>query len=128
LNPGRRGEKPTTNRLSYCAALILVEGTWACIPIGNCEILLGAVCKSPGHACSDFDFFELLSFRHKSILAGDQNVNLPFWNSAVSNRSCEKLLGLFDANEFEMPHPLFFLRKVVTFSKLWPVRISDCQV
>jgi hypothetical protein len=54
---------------------------------------------------SDADINELLSFRHKSILAGDLNAKHPFWNSAVSNPSGEELLRLFDANEFEISAP-----------------------
>jgi hypothetical protein len=48
---------------------------------------------------------ELLSFRHKSILAGDLNAKHPFSNSAVSNPSGEKCLHLFDINEFEISAP-----------------------
>jgi hypothetical protein len=48
-----------------------------------------------------------LSFRHKSILAGDLNVKHPFWNSAVSNPSDEKLIALFDLREFEISAPQY---------------------
>lgn len=72
------------------------------IPTENSEILLSAVHKSPGRAWIDVDIIELLSFRHKSILAGDLNAKYPFGNSAVSNPSGEKLLDLFDVNEFEI--------------------------
>jgi hypothetical protein len=34
-----------------------------CIPIGNSEVLLAAVYKSPGHAWNDADIIALLSFR-----------------------------------------------------------------
>jgi hypothetical protein len=74
--------------------------TGICIPIGNSEILLASLYKSPGRALSDADITELLSFRRKSILAGDLNAKHPFWNSAVSNPSGEKLLALFDFSEF----------------------------
>jgi hypothetical protein len=53
--------------------LVSIEATGACIPIGNSEVLLAAVYKSPGRAWSDADIIELLSFRLKSILAGDLN-------------------------------------------------------
>jgi hypothetical protein len=43
--------------------LVSVEATGVCIPIGNNEVLLTAVYKSPGHAWSDADITELLSFR-----------------------------------------------------------------
>ncbi|PNF29728.1 hypothetical protein B7P43_G12159 [Cryptotermes secundus] len=50
--------------------LVSVEATGVCIPIGNSEVLLAAVYKSPGRAWSDANITELLSFRRKSILAG----------------------------------------------------------
>jgi hypothetical protein len=84
--------------------LISVEATGVCIPIGNSEILLAAVYKSLGRAWNDTDI-ELLSFRHKSILAGDLNAKNLFWNSAVSNPSGEKLLNLFDVHDFEISAP-----------------------
>jgi hypothetical protein len=43
---------------------------------------------------------ELFSFRYRLILAGDLNAKHPLWNSEVSNPSGEKLLDLFDINEF----------------------------
>jgi endonuclease/exonuclease/phosphatase family metal-dependent hydrolase len=82
-----------------------VEATGVCIPIGNSQVLLSAVYKLPGSAWSDAEIIELLGFRRKSILAGDLNAKHPFWNSAVSNPSREKLLELFDVNEFEISAP-----------------------
>jgi hypothetical protein len=76
--------------------LVSVEGTGVCRPIGNCEVLLAAVHRSPGYVRSDVDITELLSFRCKSILACDLNAAHPFWNSTVSNPSGEKLMALFD--------------------------------
>jgi hypothetical protein len=87
---------PTVDRPS----LISVEATGISIPIGNREILLVAVYKSPGRSCSDADIAELLSLRHKCILAGDLNAKHPSCNSAVSNPSGEKLLQLFDAAHY----------------------------
>jgi hypothetical protein len=72
---------------------VSVEVTGVCIPIGNSEILLASVYKSPGRAWSDADITELLSFRRKYILAGVLNAKHPFWNSAVSNPSGEKLMA-----------------------------------
>jgi hypothetical protein len=60
--------------------------------------MLAAVYKSLCRVWSDADVIELLSFRHKSVLAGDLNAKHPFWNSAVSNPSGEKLLEMFDIN------------------------------
>jgi hypothetical protein len=85
--------------------IVSVEATGVCINIGNSEILLAAVYKSPGRACSDSDIIELLSFRLKSILVGDLKAEYPFWYSAVSNPSCDKLLHLFDVNKFEISAP-----------------------
>jgi hypothetical protein len=68
-------------------------------------VLLAAVYKSPGRAWNDADITKLLSFRPKSILAGDLNAKNPFWNSAVSNPSGDKLLHVFDTNEFEISAP-----------------------
>jgi exonuclease III len=82
--------------------LISVEATGVGIPIGNREILLATIYKSPGHTWNDADITELLSFSHKCILAGDLNAKHPSWNSAVSNPSGQKLLQLFDTNDFEI--------------------------
>jgi hypothetical protein len=38
-------------------------------------------------------------------LAGDLSAKHPFWNSVVSNHSGEKLLRLFDVNDFEISGP-----------------------
>jgi hypothetical protein len=58
--------------------LVSIEATGVCIPIGNSEVLLAVVHKSPGHACSHADITELLSFRHQLLLAGDLNAKHPF--------------------------------------------------
>jgi hypothetical protein len=70
-------------------------------------VLLAAVYKCPGHAWRDADITDLLSFRPKSILAGDLNAKIPFWNSTVSNHSGEKLFNLFDVNQFDISAPQF---------------------
>jgi hypothetical protein len=44
--------------------LVSTEATRVSIPIGNSEVLLAAVCKSPGHAWIDANITELLSFRY----------------------------------------------------------------
>jgi hypothetical protein len=61
--------------------------------IGNTEILLASVCKSPHRMWSDTD---------DSILAGDPNGNPPIWNSKISNPSSLKLLELFVSFNFEI--------------------------
>jgi hypothetical protein len=76
-----------------------------CIPIGNSEVLLTVVYKSPGRAWSNGDITEILSFRHMSILASDLYAKHPFWNSTVSEPSGEKQLGLFDINAVGMSAP-----------------------
>jgi endonuclease/exonuclease/phosphatase family metal-dependent hydrolase len=60
--------------------------------------------KFSGRTWSDADIAELLSLRHKCILAGDLNAKHPSWNSTVSNPSGEKLL-LFDAGDFKISAP-----------------------
>jgi hypothetical protein len=79
--------------------------TGVCIPIGNSEILLASLYKSPGRAWSVDYITELLSFRRKSILAGDLNAKHPFRNSAVSKPSGEKLMALFGLSDFEISAP-----------------------
>jgi hypothetical protein len=85
--------------------LVSVEATGVCIPIGNRQILLAAVYKSLGRTWSDADIAELLSLRHKCILAGDLNAKQLSWNSTVSNPSGEKLLLLFDTSDFDISVP-----------------------
>jgi hypothetical protein len=85
--------------------LISLEATADCIPIGNKEILLVALYKSPGRTWSDADIAELLSLGHKCILAGDFNATHPSWNSTVSNPSGVELLQLFDSCDFEISAP-----------------------
>jgi hypothetical protein len=58
--------------------LVSIEATGVCTLIGNSEVLLAAVDKSPGHAWNDSDITELLSFRHKSLLAGYLNAKYLF--------------------------------------------------
>jgi hypothetical protein len=85
----------------YCVVLpplVSVEATGVCIPTGNSEVVLASVYKSPGRAWSDADI-KLLSFRRRSLLAGYLNAKHPFWNSAFSNPSGEKLMALFDLSE-----------------------------
>jgi hypothetical protein len=75
------------------------------MPIGNSEVLLAAVYKSPGRAWCDADITELLSFRRKSILAGDLSAKHPLWNSAVSNPSSKKLTALLELSKFGISAP-----------------------
>jgi hypothetical protein len=114
-HPGRKGGNVVAVRRgvphSYVdlPPLVSVEMTGVCIPIGNSEILLASVYKSLGCAWSDADITELLSFRRRSILAGDLNAKHPFWNNAGSNPSGEKLMALFDLSEFEISSPYALL-------------------
>jgi hypothetical protein len=82
--------------------LISIEATGVCIPIGNSEILLAAIHRSPGRAWIDADFTELLNFRNKCSLTGDLNAKYQFWNSRFSNPSGEKLGKLFDLDDFQI--------------------------
>jgi hypothetical protein len=54
---------------------------------------------------TDADIIDLLSFRRKSILAGDLNSKNPSWNSIVSSPSGLKLLNLLHISEFEISVP-----------------------
>jgi hypothetical protein len=87
--------------------LVSIEATGVCVPIGNNEVLLAAVYKSPGHALNDADVTDLLSFRHKSLLTGDLNATHPFWNRVVSNLSGAKLLHLLHTNGHEISAPQY---------------------
>jgi hypothetical protein len=110
-HPGRKGGTAVAVRKGIphspvdLRPLISVEATGICIPIGKKEILLAAVYKSPGRTWSDADIAELLSLRDKCILAGDLNAKHLSWNSTVSKPSGEKLLKLFDNNDFEISAP-----------------------
>jgi hypothetical protein len=110
-DPGRKGgtavevRRGVPHNYVHLPLPVSVEATGVCIPLGNSEILLASVYKSPGRAWSDTDITELLSYRRRSILAGDLNAKHPFWNSAISKASCEKLMALFDLSEFEISAP-----------------------
>jgi hypothetical protein len=77
--PGRKGGTAAAVRKGIphnhvdLPPLVSVEATGVCIPIGNSEVLFAAAYKSPGRVWCDADNIELLSFRRKSILAGDLN-------------------------------------------------------
>jgi hypothetical protein len=85
--------------------LVFIEATGSSILISNCEVLLAAVYKSPNRSWCDTDITDLLGFRNKCVLAGDLNAKHPFWNSAISNPSGEKLLQLYHVNDFEISAP-----------------------
>jgi hypothetical protein len=53
--------------------LVSIEATGVCIPIGKSEVLFAAVYKYTGQTWNDTDITELLSFRHKPLMAGDLN-------------------------------------------------------
>jgi hypothetical protein len=82
--PGRKGgtavavRKGIPHNYVVLPPLVSIEATGVCIPILNSEVFFAAIYKSPGSACSDADISELLSFRHKSVLAGDLNAKHPF--------------------------------------------------
>jgi hypothetical protein len=109
--PGRKGgtalavRKGIPHNQLFLPHLVSVEATGVCIPLGKSDVLFAAVYISPGRAWNYADITELLSFKQKSILAGDLNAKHPFWNSAVSNPSGEKLMDLFELNESEISAP-----------------------
>ena len=108
--PGRKGGTAVAIRKGIphtnvdLAPLVSVEATGVYIPIGNNEVFLAAVYKSPSRTWNDADIMKLLTVKHKTVLAGDLNAKNPFWNSATSNPSGAKLLHLFD-NDFEISAP-----------------------
>jgi hypothetical protein len=87
--------------------LISVEATEVCLPVGNDEVLLAAVYKSPGRPWIDADIINLLGFKRKTILAGNLKAKHQFWNSSFSNHSGKELLELFHKNEFEISAPQY---------------------
>ena len=82
--PGRKGGTAVAIRKGIphtnvdLAPLVSVEATGAYIPIGNKEVFLAAVHKSPSRKWSDADIMKLLAFRNKTVLAGDLNAKNPF--------------------------------------------------
>jgi hypothetical protein len=110
-HPGAKGGTAVTVRKgvphSYVdlPPLISIEATGVCIPLGNKEILLAAVYRSPVKDWCDTDINELLSIRNKTVLAGDLNARHPVWNSQISNRSGRRLLKLQDNNDFQISAP-----------------------
>jgi hypothetical protein len=72
--PGRKGRTAVAVRKGIphnhvdLPLLVSIEATGVCILIGNSEVIPAAVYKSPGHAWSDADITELLSFSHKLLL------------------------------------------------------------
>jgi hypothetical protein len=111
--PGRKGgtaiavKKGIPHDHVELPALVSVEATGVCIPVGNyvAGLPLAAVYKSPGWPRNNTDILKLLGFKEKTILAGDLNAKHPFWNSSVSNPSGVELLELFHKNEFEISAP-----------------------
>jgi hypothetical protein len=111
---------------------ISVEAVGVCTPIGNKDILLAAVYKSPGRTWSDADIAELLSLRDKCILAGDLNAKHLSWNSAVSKPSGEKLLQYFIEIASKFLHhsdqPITPRGEMEMYWILWCIRISESQM
>jgi endonuclease/exonuclease/phosphatase family metal-dependent hydrolase len=100
-----QSEKASLHIYVHLPPHVSIEATGAAHLLVTTEILLAAVYKFLGRTWSDADMIEHLSLRHKCILAGDLNAKHPSWNSAVSNPSGDKLLQLFDTNDFEMSAP-----------------------
>jgi hypothetical protein len=61
-------EKASPITMKICLPFFSIEATGVCIPIGNSELLLASVHKSPGRAWSDADIIELLSFRRWQVI------------------------------------------------------------
>jgi hypothetical protein len=97
-----RKDIPPNNNVDLSFIAVIVEATEVCIPIGNSVVLLVALYMFPGRPWSDSDIAYLLKFKSKSLLAGDPHARYPFWNSVVSDTSDDKVLYLFDINEFQI--------------------------
>jgi hypothetical protein len=61
-------------------SLLSATTTGVCILIGNTEMFVSAVYKSPQKLWCDTNITELLGFRSRSILAVDLNAKQPVWN------------------------------------------------
>jgi hypothetical protein len=85
--------------------LISIEATGVSIPVGNKEVLLAAVYKSPSRDWSDTDIDEFLSLRNKAVLAGDLNAKHPPWNRQIAKIAGTKLLNLQDKSDFQISAP-----------------------
>jgi hypothetical protein len=72
---------PHTN--VHLALLVSVEATGVYILIGNNEVFLAGVYKSPSPAWNDADIMKLLAVRNKTVPAADLKAKHPFWNSGV---------------------------------------------
>jgi hypothetical protein len=107
--------------------LVSIEATGVCILIGNNEVLLAAVCNSPGHAWNVADVIELLTFRHKLLLAGDLNANHPFWNSIVSPTLQFNILHEHEFNTSAPQCPTQYSSVGIGDMILLCTRMSDCQ-
>jgi hypothetical protein len=84
--------------------LVSIEATEVCMPIDNSKVLLATFISH--HVTPEMIVItELLSFRHKLLLAGDLNAKHGFWNNVVSNLSVAKLMNLLHRNEFEFLAP-----------------------
>jgi hypothetical protein len=74
--PGRKGgtavaiKKEVPHTTVDLPRLISVEATWVYNPIGNSEIFLAAVYKSPSRTWNDADVMQLLAVKNKTVLAG----------------------------------------------------------
>jgi hypothetical protein len=114
-------------------SLISVEATGVCIPIGNREILLAAVYNSQGRTWSDADIAELLSLRHKCILACDLNTKHPCLGIAQSQTlqarsSCNFFIEMTSKFLYHSAQPTTPLGEVEMYWILWCIRISDSQM
>jgi exonuclease III len=136
--PGRKGGSAVAVRKGIphshvdLPPLVSVEATGVCVPIGNNEILLLAVYKSPGHTWSNADIAELLNLRHKCILAGDLNAKHPSWNrqsQTIHARSCcNFLIEITSKFLHHNAKPTTPRGEVEMYWMLWCIRISDSQM
>jgi exonuclease III len=112
--------------------LVSVETTGVCIPIGNRNVLLAAVYISPGRTWIDADITELLSLRHKCILAGDLNANIhprTVQSQTLQARNCSNyLIQTTSKFQYHNAQPITPLWEMEMYWTLWCIRISDSQM
>jgi hypothetical protein len=101
--------KDTSHNHVDLPPLVWIESTGVCIPIGNSEVLLSAVYKSPGHACNDADINELLCFRHTVSRYWHEiwMLNTHFGITQFPTLRGAKPLNLLDINEFQISAPQY---------------------
>jgi hypothetical protein len=86
----------------YLPLFLLVEAVGGLYTNWHSKMFLATLCMSPSSAWIDADITELLTFRHKSLVAEELDAKYPLYNSAASNPSGEKLRESIDINNLDI--------------------------